>query len=265
MSEIACNIDPHLLKIKQKVSIVNSVITKTRSKQFKFNIEKYKKSKIVFDAIKKKKWDQATKLASNDRVLKKIIDWNFIYQNNSPKFSSKTSNFIKKNSNWPAKKFFRKKMELFIDSNLNNKKIIQFFEENPPLTTKGAVNYVDALRKENGLENVKDIARKTWVTRKFTKRQSKDFYKKYKKILNVKDHLERIERLTWIGRSYEARRMLPLINKSKKNLYNAKIILRRRAGNADHAVSLINKELLNDPGLIYERLRWRRKNKLYVR
>jgi len=113
------------------------------------------------------------------------------------------------------------------------------------------------------LESVKNIARKTWIERKFTKRQSKDFYKKYKKILSVKDHLERIERLTWIGRNYEARRMLPLISKNKRNLYNAKIILRRRAGNVDHAVSLINKELLNDQGIIYERLRWRRKSKLY--
>ena len=252
-----------ILKIKQKVSIVNSSVTKTRHKQFKLNIKKYKKSKIVFDEIKKKKWDKATKLARNDEILKKIIDWNFIYQNNNRKFSSKTSNFIKQNSNWPEKKFFRKKMELFIDSHLNNKKIIQFFEENPPLTTKGAVNYVDALRKENGLENVKDIARKTWVTRKFTKGQSKDFYKKYKKILRIEDHLKRIEMLTWSERSYEAKRMLPLINKSKRNLYNAKIILKRRAGNADHAVSLINTELLNDQGLIYERLRWRRKSKLY--
>ena len=252
-----------VLKIKQKVSIVNSVITKTRHKQFKLNIKKYKKSKIVFDAFKKKKWDQATKLARNDEVLKKIIEWNFIYQNNNRKFSSKTKNFIKQNPNWPEKKFFRKKMELFIDSHLNNKKIIQFFEENPPLTTKGAVNYVDALRKENGLDNVKDIARKTWVTRKFTKGQSKNFYKKYKKILRIEDHLKRIEMLTWSGRSYEAKRMLPLINKSKRNLYNAKIILRRRAGNVDHAVSLINTELLNDPGLIYERLRWRRKSRLY--
>ena len=152
---------------------------------------------------------------------------------------------------------------MFIDNNLSNTEIIRFFEENPPLSKKGAVNYVDALRKENGMDSVKDIARKTWIERKFTKRQSKDFYKKYKNILRVQDHIERIEKLTWIGRSYEARRMLPLVSKNKRNLYNAKIILRRRAGNAAHAVSLINKELLSDPGIIYERLRWRRKSKLY--
>ena len=47
------------------------------------------------------------------------------------------------------------------------------------------MNYVDALREENGLESVKNIAKKTWIERNITKRQSKDFYKKYKKILNV--------------------------------------------------------------------------------
>ena len=252
-----------ILKIKKKVGVINSVVIKNRSKQLKLNIEKYKKSKIVFTAIKKENWNHAKKLARNDEVLKKIVNWHFLYQNNNPKFFLKTKNFIEKNPNWPQKRFFRKKIELFIDSNLNNKKIIQFFEENPPLTTKGAVNYVDALRKENGLESVENIARKTWIERKFTKRQSKDFYKKYKKILRKKDHNQRIERLTWVGRNYEARRMLPLIDKNKRNLYFAKIVLRSRAGNADHAISLVNSNLLNDQGMVYERLRWRRKSKLY--
>ena len=252
-----------VLKIKQKVNVVNSIVSKTRIHKSKLNLEKYKKSKNVFEAIKKKNWNEAVKLAKNDEVLKKIIDWHFIYQNNNPEFFSKTNNFIKKNPNWPEKKFFRKKIELFIDSNLKNEEIIEFFKQNPPLTTKGAVNYVDALKKENGLENVKDIARKTWVEKKFTKRQSKDFYKKYKKILRKKDHIERIEKLTWIGRNYEARRMLPLLDKDKRNLYHAKIILRRRGGNVDRVISLINNNLLNDQGLIYERLRWRRKSRLY--
>ena len=262
-SELKSLTKNQVLEIKQKVNIVNSIVTKSRIKKSKFNIEKYKKSKVVFNAIKKKRWNEANKLAKNNEVLIKIVDWHFLKQNNSSKFFSKTNNFIKENPDWPQKKLFRKKIELFIDNNLSNKEIIRFFEENPPLSTKGAVNYVDALRKENGMDSVKDIARKTWIERKFTKRQSKDFYKKYKNILRVQDHIERIEKLTWIGRSYEARRMLPLVSKNKRNLYNAKIILRRRAGNADYAVSLINKELLSDPGIIYERLRWRRKSKLY--
>ena len=252
-----------VLEIKQKVNIVNSILTKARSDESKLNLEKYKESKIVFNAIKKKDWKQANKLAKNDEVLKKIVLWHFLYQNNDPNHFTQTRSFINKNQNWPERKLFRKKIEMFIDSNFNNKKIISYFEKNPPLTTKGAVNYVDALRKENGIENVRKIAKKTWINRNFTKRQSKDFYKRYKKILSTKDHDKRIDRLTWIGRTYEARRMLPLVSKNKKNLYNAKIILRRRAGNVDQAISKIDENLLSDQGLVYERLRWRRKSRLY--
>ena len=252
-----------VLQIKQRIVNVNTIISKFRIKKSQLDLSKYKESKRVFNAIKKSEWNKANKLAKNNEVLKKIIDWHFLNENSNPKFFFKTSNFIKENPNWPNKKFFRKKTELFIDSNLNNKKIIDFFNQNTPLTTKGAVNYVDALRKENGLENVKDIARKIWVERKFTKRQSKDFYKKYKKILRNKDHLDRIEELTWAGRSYEARRMLSLINKKKSNLYNARIVLRRRAGNADQVISLVSQDLLNDQGLIFERLKWRIKSRLY--
>ena len=55
-----------VLEIKQKVNIVNSILTKARSDKSKLNLEKYKESKIVFNAIKKKDWKQANKLAKND-------------------------------------------------------------------------------------------------------------------------------------------------------------------------------------------------------
>ena len=252
-----------IIKIKQQVNFIDPLVNKARSKESKLNKEKYKKSKVIFNSIKKKNWSEANKLAKNNEVLKKIVDWHFLNQNNNSKYFNRTKKFVEENPDWPQKKQLRRKMELFINKNLNNKEIIKYFETYPPITTKGAVNYVDALKKEKGLENVKNLIRKTWIERKFTRSQSKDFYKRYKKVLRIEDHDARIEKLTWTGRSYEARRMLPLINKNKKKLYNAKIILRRRAGNADQAISSIDTDLLNDQGLVYERLRWRRKSRLY--
>ena len=252
-----------VIKIKQQVNFIDPLVNKARSKESKLNKEKYKKSKVIFNSIKKKNWSEANKLAKNNEVLKKIVDWHFLNQNNNSKYFNRTKKFVEENPDWPQKKQLRRKMELFINKNLNNKENIKYFETYPPITTKGAVNYVDALKKEKGLENVKNLIRKTWIERKFTRSQSKDFYKRYKKVLRIEDHDARIEKLTWTGRSYEARRMLPLINKNKKKLYNAKIILRRRAGNADQAISSIDTDLLNDQGLVYERLRWRRKSRLY--
>ena len=249
-------------KIKKKAVITNFLIKKVRNEKNILKPKKYQKSKIIFDLINEKKWNKANKYAKNDVVLKKIIEWHYLNQSNKNDFF-RIKKFIENNPNWPNETFFRKKMELVIERNFNNKEIIQYFEKNKPLTTKGNVNYLDSLRKEKGLKNIEKEAKYIWINKKFSKKQSRDFYKRYKKILTNKDHIKRIENLTWSGRYYEARRMLPIINKNKKDLYNARIILRRRAGNVDQAISRINKNLLNDQGLIYERLRWRRKSRLY--
>ena len=251
-----------IIKIKKKVFDVSPSINKTRSKKLIIKRE-FQEAKLVFDAIKKQKWSKAKKIANQDTTLIKLIDWYFLNQNKNPKFFQKTNEFIIRNPDWPKKKFLRKKNEMFIGSKWNNNKIINYFDLYPPLTTKGAVNYVDALRKKNGINNVKNLASETWIERNFSKTQSKDFYRKYKKILTPNDHLKRIDRLTWVGRSYEARRMLPIINKNYRNLYSAKIVLRRREGNADSVVSRVPRNLKKNEGLIFERLRWRRKTRLY--
>ena len=251
-----------IIKIKKKVFEVSPSINKTRSKKLIIKRE-FQEAKLVFDAIKKQKWSKAKKIANQDTTLIKLIDWYFLNQNKNPKFFQKTNEFILKNPDWPKKEFLRKKNEMFIGSKWNNNKIINYFDLYPPLTTKGAVNYVDALRKKNGINNVKNLASETWIERNFSKTQSKDFYRKYKKILTPNDHLKRIDRLTWVGRSYEARRMLPIINKNYRNLYSAKIVLRRREGNADSVVSRVPRNLKKNEGLIFERLRWRRKTRLY--
>ena len=98
-----------LLKTKQKFNTVNSLISKHRIKRSKINIEKYKKSRQVFNEIKKKHWNEAKKLAKNNEVLIKIIDWHFIHQNNNPKFFSLAGKYLDEFSfklEWCLKKFF---------------------------------------------------------------------------------------------------------------------------------------------------------------
>jgi len=136
-----------IIKIKKKVFEVSPSINKTRSKKLIIKRE-FQEAKLVFDAIKKQKWSKAKKIANQDTTLIKLIDWYFLNQNKNPKFFQKTNEFIIRNPDWPKKEFLRKKNEMFIGSKWNNNKIINYFDLYPPLTTKGAVNYVDALRKK---------------------------------------------------------------------------------------------------------------------
>ena len=92
-----------ILSIKKKLVITNSIISKSRSEKSKFNKKEYKESKLVLEAIKKKNWVNANKLSKNDPVLKKIVEWHFLKENNNSKFYLRTSNFIKKKSRMASK------------------------------------------------------------------------------------------------------------------------------------------------------------------
>ena len=73
------------------------------------------------------------------------------------------------------------------------------------------------------------------------------------------DHLERLERILWEGRFYPVRRMYRRVNGKVRALAEARITLRRMRGGVDRAIERVPENMRDDPGLIYERLRWRRR------
>ena len=47
-----------VIKIKQQINFIDPLVNKARSKESKLNKEKYKKSKVIFNSIKKKNWSE---------------------------------------------------------------------------------------------------------------------------------------------------------------------------------------------------------------
>jgi soluble lytic murein transglycosylase len=77
--------------------------------------------------------------------------------------------------------------------------------------------------------------------------------------LTAKDHRKRLDRLQWQGRYWPARRMLWKVKPDYRALGVARLFLRHRRGNVDRAIAKVPDGLRKDPGLLYERLRWRRR------
>ncbi|MDP7650115.1 MAG: lytic transglycosylase domain-containing protein [Rhodospirillales bacterium] len=93
----------------------------------------------------------------------------------------------------------------------------------------------------------------------FTKQREKSFYKRYRGYLTRDDHKARLDRLIWEERNWPARRMLWKVKADFRSLSQARLMLMRNEGNVDHAIAQVPDHLKDDPGLIYERLRWRRR------
>jgi soluble lytic murein transglycosylase len=139
------------------------------------------------------------------------------------------------------------------------KQIILWFKNKTPITAKGGTLLGAALLKQSSSKEAIKVFRETWVGKNFSPQQERRFYKLYRRFLTRQDHIDRLERLLWMGRYYPVRRMLPKVNKDYRALAFARITLRRYRGSVDRAIAKVPKKFLNNPGLIYERVRWRRR------
>ena len=108
---------------------------------------------------------------------------------------------------------------------------------------------------EKGISLIKD----GWITAKLSKRDLKYFKKKLKKYLNTKDHIKRADWLAWENKYWDLQRMLRYLPKDYQALYRARQLLMSQSYGVDNAISKVPAKFKNDPGLLYDRLKWRRK------
>ncbi len=223
-----------------------------------------KKYKDFFNAVKKQQWQVAKSIAYDyqNPYLIKYLEWLDITRPGSKHNFEFLKSFLEKNPNWPKNNDIKKKIESSIDKTTSTKKIINWFDNNKPLTVKGSIDFLEAKLKL-GIENdkIKNI-RNIWVNKNLTLSQQKYFIKKYSKFWTTKDNWERFDRLMWEGKTLSAKRTLMRIKGDYRKLGEARLALSRRTGNVSQLISNVPKYLLNDSGLIYERMRWRRKAKL---
>ena len=223
-----------------------------------------KKYKDFFNAVKKQQWQVAKSIAYDyqNPALVKYVEWLDITRPGSKHNFEFLINFIEKNLNWPKSNDIKKKIEASIDYNTSTRKIINWFNYNKPLTAKGSIDFLEAKLKL-GIENDKiQTIRDIWVNKNLTLSQQKYFIKKYSKFWTTKDNWDRFDRLMWEGKTLSAKRTLMRIKGDYRKLGEARLALSRRSGNVSQLIRNVPEYLLNDSGLIYERMRWRRKAKL---
>ncbi|MBO6948289.1 MAG: lytic transglycosylase domain-containing protein [Rhodospirillales bacterium] len=198
----------------------------------------------------------------HDPLARKIVSWYVLFQGGFGTDFEAIDAFIKQNPDWPRSARLLARAEEALDPNADPGFTISWFGDRQPVSTSGREKLADALIRsgdtKRGIAMIKDI----WVHGDFAKSHEKSFYKKYRKYLTLGDNRARADRLMWDGRYWPARRMIYRVDAQYRKLIEARTSLRRMRGNVDYMVSEVPDKLKNDAGLIYERLRWRRKKGL---
>ncbi len=225
--------------------------------------------KIISEAVlltKKKKWEKARKATEKiaSPLIAKIIRWvDYVDVSSEVSFEALDA-FIAENPDWPGQYLLQRRAEESMQPAMSDNAVIEWFSTREPQTADGAMRLGQALLATGRVVEAKQLLQKTWIDGNFGKRQERQFYSRYRKHLTLQDHLDRLDRLIWEDRYYPARRMLRRVDPDQRKLAEARLALMRKRGGVDRAIARVPEELRNDPRLIYERLRWRRRKGRYM-
>jgi soluble lytic murein transglycosylase len=218
-------------------------------------------TKAAFKAIAAKRPKRALNLAArlSNPIAAKTIVWH-IYKNPAFKTSfTEVLSFIAREPDWPQQRKLQLSAEESLPKNVDPANVVKLFKKLPPISTTGKIKYIKALMDTGRKKQAIPLIRDTWIHGNFGKRQERSFYRAFRRHLNQTDHRARLDRLLWLGRYWPVRRMLWKVSRDYRALAVARMLLRHRRGNVDRSIAQVPAHLKKDLGLIYERLRWRRR------
>lgn len=217
--------------------------------------------KKAFRAASRDHWSKAHQLAAraSDPLGAKVIRW--LDYSRPYNFSplAEIIAFMDDEPDWPDQEKLAASAETALSNDPDDEKVFAWFRWRDPLSRDGRLRLAQALLRAGETERAATLIREAWVNDHFSTRDLRRVYRWYRKHLRPEDHLARLDRLLWENRRRGARRVYRYVDKGHQELAQARQALRGFAGGVDAAIARVPKELRRDPGLMYERLRWRRR------
>jgi soluble lytic murein transglycosylase len=216
-------------------------------------------------AAERGEWRRAFDLVAevHDPLPLKTLRWLHMIEDGEPADFATLAGFLLANPDWPMPEQLQVIAEGTITDPADHELIRRFFQDCPPLTTRGHIRYAEALFRINQDEQATALIRRAWVEGDFSNGEERKFYLKYRRLLTRQDNIDRLDNLLWDDRRRSAERMLERIPAGYRRLAEARLRLQRRQNGLDKAIAAVPAALQNDPGLLFDRLRWRRQKHLH--
>ena len=231
-----------------------------KSKYYSDRDVKYAKQAIAF--MEKSNWKDAKKVAKKARAksIYNFIEWRHLLTLGNKATFTEYKQFIEKFEDYPRLDRIKYLAEHKIS--LNNQtpdEIINWFQKYQPISGFGEMMLGESLIKNGNKEKGLKLIKKGFIRADLSKSDLSYFRKKFKKYLSKDDYIKRADYLAWENKYWDLKRMLRYLPKDFQSLYTARQLLMTRGYGVDAAIKKVPQKLKNDPGLNYDRLKWRRK------
>ncbi len=197
-------------------------------------------------------------------LLNKYLTWLYLSQPSLDGDFQEIADFLRANPHWPGQTTLREHAEIAMPPGLPDSEVLAWFSDYPPISHVGMTRYGQALQRVGQLDQAVSQIRETWVQANFTSTEEAGYRQLFGAQLRQEDEVARFERLVWQGRKEPARRQAARLGNGYPELAEARLRLAYRDPGVDGAIKRVPARLQNDPGLIYERARWRMRKDRYA-
>lgn len=217
--------------------------------------------RAAFTSAQAGNWRQAAARAAKakQKLPGKALSWLRYKTPGSGARFERIAAFIDSNPGWPRPMELRRRAEEAMPDTLPRGEVLAWFKRHPALTAPGSTRHARALIATGQHGRATKFLRTAWIDLNMSAREGRAFRREFRKYLRAEDHAARLERLIWDQRIGAARRQMRRVGRDRRNLARARLMLMQRSGGVDGAIARVPEFMRDDAGLIYERLRWRRR------
>ncbi len=214
----------------------------------------------ILAAIDAGRWRHARQQAEklNDPLFSDYITWLDYQRPAAGHRLADIEHFIRTHPDWPKQSILRLRAEEAMND-APPRQILDWFADYPPLSATGRIHHAEALLATGSIAQAQEAIRKTWREADFGRRQEHQFIRRHHDLWTREDNNARLDRLLWEGKLTAARRVMGRVDSDHAALAEARRRLRIYRGGVDWAINQVPPQFRDHPGLLYERLRWRRR------
>lgn len=212
-------------------------------------------------SVARRDWAEADRLAqqagANAALARDIVAWSRLRAGEGA-FADYAA-FLARRPDWPGLPWLRARGEAAIGDDAAPDAVIAYFRDAPPQTGAGGLALIRALRAKGQAAAARGEALRMWREMTLDAPEQEALLARYAETL-APHHAQRLDRLLWQGETDAALRMAPLVSAGWRALSAARIALRLERPGVDALIEAVPAALADDPGLAWERARWRLSN-----
>jgi soluble lytic murein transglycosylase len=168
--------------------------------------------------------------------------------------------FLRAHPGWPAEQTLRQRAERLMSPATLPAERIAYFNRYPPLSSAAKFRLAEAYLALGRAADAQPLVRQAWASDGLNASQETEVLTRFGGLLTPIDHGARVDRLLWSGFASAAERHLQSLAPDRRAWAEARIAMQKNLPDAAAKLTAVPAHLINDPGLVLDRVAWMRRN-----